>query len=456
MFRLRVWISGVVFGAVFLIWLIPFVFNQQIFGGKTVRFWFATVPLFLTVIGLIVFWQSLATSRRRNFRVERASIPLNESSFAEETINSVVSQLESERRQQRLRAETAEEFNQRVVANLLSGLIVFDSLGRVRLANKAARQIFANENEILNDLSAETVFQNVPKLAQLIAKTIETGKIFRRETFEMYGFDNRKRVIGASITSLSDASGSHHRSAMCLLTDITEVSELREQLALRQNLAALGEMAAGLTHEFKNSLATIQTLAQFLQNANPDEKQMQAARGIVAEIESLSQIVTSFLDFARPQKLNYQNFSLAELIAECLDEIAAPLLQASIHVKTNGIFPDLEGDPALLKRAFANILRNACEACAEASGERRILITGKIKFESSGKKMFEVGIEDSGKGIDEKDLAFVFVPFFTTKSEGHGIGLALAHRIVTEHGGKLSASNSSNGGAVFYCRLPLK
>ena len=108
----------------------------------------------------------------------------------------------------------------------------------------------------------------------------------------------------------------------------------------------------------------------------------------------------------------------------------------------------------MLRQTLLNLLRNAAEAIPEEKAERRVVVRGKRESDAKGHAWATVEIEDTGTGIAEDDLRNIFIPFFTTKSKGHGVGLALAHRIATDHGGTLSASNSQTGGAIFTLRLP--
>ncbi|HEY0172263.1 MAG TPA: ATP-binding protein, partial [Pyrinomonadaceae bacterium] len=119
-----------------------------------------------------------------------------------------------------------------------------------------------------------------------------------------------------------------------------------------------------------------------------------------------------------------------------------------------GEFPEVRADEAMLRRALLNLLRNAAEAIPDDAAERRVNVRGSVVRDDAGRDWVSLEVEDTGAGIAEEDLQRIFIPFFTTKSKGHGVGLALAHRVATDHGGTLSASNSANGGAVFTLRLP--
>ncbi|HET9786322.1 MAG TPA: ATP-binding protein, partial [Pyrinomonadaceae bacterium] len=245
---------------------------------------------------------------------------------------------------------------------------------------------------------------------------------------------------------------------LCLLTDITEVTELREQVALKRNLESLGEMSAGLAHEFKNAIATLHGYAQLLQNLNLDERGQNAASSLLNEVRNLSDMVTAFLNFARPQPLQMEDVALSDLMQECVAELKTVYKDRRIELivaTETSILPHVRADERMLRQAVLNLLRNAAEAIPDGNTERTVTVRGLSEVDREGDKWASIEIEDSGKGIPQSDLQRIFIPFFTTKEKGHGIGLALAHRVITEHGGTLTASNRTPSGATFTIRLPV-
>jgi signal transduction histidine kinase len=233
------------------------------------------------------------------------------------------------------------------------------------------------------------------------------------------------------------------------LTDITEVSELREQVALKNNLESLGEMSAGLAHEFKNAIAALQGYAQLLQSLELNDKAQVAAGSLLNEVRNLSSMVTAFLDFARPQPLHLDQVSLPELIEECATELESLFqeLRVELRVETSGQLV-VRADERMLRLAFSNLMRNGAEAIPEEQVERVVFVRA---FEDGEAAVVE--IRDSGSGIPAAQLQKIFIPFFTTKAKGHGVGLALSHRIITQHGGTLTAANAPEGGALFTVKL---
>ncbi|HEY1403059.1 MAG TPA: ATP-binding protein, partial [Pyrinomonadaceae bacterium] len=164
-----------------------------------------------------------------------------------------------------------------------------------------------------------------------------------------------------------------------------------------------------------------------------------------------------FLNFARPQPLQLSEVSIPELLADCASELQPLYDERRVSFSVSGAFPVVRADELMLRQALLNLLRNAAEAIDDSGvEERRVSAHGNVETHDHGDGWLVLSIEDTGPGFSTSELQRIFIPFFTTKTKGHGIGLALAHRVVTEHGGTLSAANAPGGGAVFTLRLPLE
>jgi PAS domain S-box-containing protein len=425
----------------------------------------STLVLSLLSIVLLIRWL-LRPYRQLVGEAERAPVAArpaharNEAEFVLETFQSVIAQLQSQQRElERLsaqasaRAASAEKFSERIVASVPSGLVAFDAEGRATVVNGPARTLIEADGDAEGQ-HLRSLLRNAPDLAEMVERCLQTGELYRREEVEATATDGRLRRLGATVAPIELETEGGLRGALCLLTDITEVTQLREQVALKRNLESLGEMSAGLAHEFKNSLATLHGYAQLFQNLEMDERGSAAAAALLNEVRSLSAMVTAFLNFARPQPLEPVEVSLSELIQECAVEMSAFFEERRVTLHIEGEFADIRADERMLRQALLNLLRNAAEAIDEEKQERHVTLRGSRTREESGQVWTLIEIRDTGEGIPERDLQRIFIPFFTTKSKGHGIGLALAHRVVTEHGGTLTAANAPGGGAVFTIRLP--
>jgi len=385
----------------------------------------------------------------------------DEGEFVLATFQSVVAQLQEQRKalehlsaQASKRADSAERFSERIVASVPSGLIAFDGSGNSMVINAPGRALLQVDGAALGQ-PVGSLLLNIPHLAELVQDCLATGKLYRREELEILTAEKQPRRLGATVAPIELSPGQGERGALCLLTDITEVTNLREQVALKKNLESLGEMSAGLAHEFKNAIATLHGYVQLLQNLEMNETGRTAASSLLNEVRNLSEMVTSFLNFARPQPLQLDEVNLMELIDECAVELAPVFKQHEVELKLGRASQlTLRADERMLRQALLNLIRNAAEAIPEGKSERRVEVESSSDSDQSGRKWAVVVISDTGEGIPAADLQRIFIPFFTTKPTGHGVGLALAHRVVTQHGGTLQAANGSRGGAVLTVRLP--
>ena len=406
----------------------------------------------------------------------RAPKSRDEAEFVLETFQSVVAQLQEQRqalerlsKQASKRADSAERFSERIVASVPSALIAFDGAGHSMVINGPGRALLGIDGDALGQPVGE-ILHNIPQLAHMVEDCLRSGMVYRREEVETISPEQLPRRLGATVAPIELMSDRGPRGALCLLTDITEVTQLREQVALKKNLESLGEMSAGLAHEFKNAIATLHGYVQLLQSLDLDEAARSTASSLLNEVRNLADMVTSFLNFARPQPLELDEVNLDELIADCAGELAPVFKQAEVELViagTAGVPPALasagdnsatiliRADERMLRQALLNLVRNAAEAIPESQTVRRVEVSSSTDRDNAGERWAVVEIKDTGEGIPAADLQRIFIPFFTTKAAGHGVGLALAHRVITQHGGTLTATNGKDGGAVFSLRLPL-
>ena len=408
----------------------------------------------------------------------RASSAISEGEFVAKTFQALVEQLQANERElaqlhelERRRAERSERFSERLITNIPSGLITIDSKGIVTSVNAHAMKIFMSDpgahsmksrqihtGELLSPIEDyRSFFRSSPRMAAMISECLDKARAFRREEVALTLPDGRARRVGLSVSPICDAA-QNVEGALCLMTDITEVIELRERMKLKDNLANLGEMAAGLAHEFKNSLATIYGYVQLLDAqtegpASPADRRLTLDASL-NEVRLLSKLVTDFLNFARPHDLNLAKVDLRAIIDASVDDVRRQLISTAIELRVEGEFPHLPGDESLLRRAFINLLRNAAEAIDSQSLKKVIVVAGAVD-PGPDRRYAHVTVGDTGSGISPEDLPRIFIPFFTTKSRGYGIGLALVQKIVVGHGGDVSVERSDSTGTIFHCRLPL-
>jgi two-component system, NtrC family, sensor histidine kinase HydH len=257
-------------------------------------------------------------------------------------------------------------------------------------------------------------------------------------------------VVGFLVNQLAEASRRETRRFQETAAKLeTAVAQVRRS----ERLAALGQLTAGLAHELRNPLGTMKTSAELLARSvskeNPIAQEM--AGYISTEVDRTNSLITRFLDFARPQHLRLEPGDIATLldqaIASFYRERPASLAGIEIYKNYSPGIPPLKFDAELLERVFSNLILNAAQASSPGG-----VVTVKTQLLDHN---VEVCVIDRGTGIEAKDLESIFNPFFTTKPDGVGLGLAICSKIVDEHGGHITVESSAGEGSVFHVVLPL-
>jgi signal transduction histidine kinase len=225
----------------------------------------------------------------------------------------------------------------------------------------------------------------------------------------------------------------------------------REKLIQNEKLAALGQLAAAIAHEVRNPLAVIRSAAQGLRDTVPDGSAdaRRSCSFITDEADRLGNLINSLLAFARPVHISPVRVPIAELFERAMTLAAEQKLEKKVHLQSHGTgnLEAVEVDPELMSQVFVGLLANAIEA-ADNDGE--VILEAK----STGTQI-ELAVSDSGHGVAPELRERVFEPFFTTRAEGVGLGLAIARQIVEAHGGRIEVGESSCGGARFAVILPV-
>jgi signal transduction histidine kinase len=229
---------------------------------------------------------------------------------------------------------------------------------------------------------------------------------------------------------------------------LTEVRRLEARIALARHLADLGEVSAGAAHEFRNSAAAIDGFADLALRS--PERAPEYLRRIRREAQELTRVTSDFLLFARPESFSPEAVDLAETAREATAEIESVFTEA--RVASSGEFPEISGSAVLLRRALANLLRNAVEA---TPSERRSE-PGAIALTCEAReKEVLLSVGDRGVGVEPSRREKIFLPFYSTKTEGAGFGLAIVARIAELHGGTVEVAGRPGGGSLFTLRLPV-
>ena len=379
----------------------------------------------------------------------------NPSAFITASMQAVIQKLRDQEKElaalqkrDRERAEQTEKLSETVTRNMPAGLLLINSAGLITSANPAAETALGVR--ALNYRHYGEVFGNESPLARLVRTCMADAHTFRREEIEYATPSGELRQLGVTISPTLNSAGGV-AGALCLLSDLTELAALQRQVQVKESLAALGELSAGIAHEFKNSLATISGYAQMIRNESSGDVNENAQR-ILEQTRALAHVVSEFLKFARPLDLATEEVPVGTVVERMASQVRDALPEVSISME--GDFDNVSGDEGLLGQALLNLLRNAAEAAGGQAFGGRVVVRGSVEH-AGAHWLQRICISDNGPGIPAGDLSKIFVPFFTTKSNGTGLGLAIVQKIVIQHGGSVEARNQPEGGAELIVWLPL-
>jgi len=341
------------------------------------------------------------------------------------------------------RAENIESYNENILQCVTSGVITFDRNCIVTTCNRAAEDLLGMNREYLSGKNCRDLLGDC-EISRAVYETIEK-KIPSARMEAMLERPGGDIWLGYNTAMLTDHQGTA-LGAILSFSDLTEVKRLQERMELKERLTALGEMSAGIAHELRNPMAVISGYLNLLsKKTSPADQGI--IRDITVEINGMNRIIGDLLTFARPASLNRVKVNLQELIEGCL----TTLLQARGDTPHIAVVLRLEDnmetlvDEVLMRQAFANLLQNALEAMPEG---------GTLTVEAFKDNELKIAIKDTGIGIPVDQLKKIFLPFYTTKDKGVGLGLALVHKIVLSHGGRIDVESREGAGTTFNVVIP--
>jgi two-component system sensor histidine kinase PilS (NtrC family) len=335
-----------------------------------------------------------------------------------------------------------------VVQSISSGLVTTDREGRVTSVNRSGEQLLRRE-------AGELVGRHVGEIGLLpsegweeMAAACTRGEHVRTE-FDRGGIDGRS-WFGFTLTALTDAHGSRG-GYILVFQDLTEWRALQAELNLKERMAAVGELAAGIAHEIGNPLAAISGSVQLLSPGSEADPQRSKLLSIVLrESQRLDRTIKGFLQFARPRERTFAWFDVARLLAEHAELLSNSHELSSSHRLELELDPPsarVLGDADQISQIFWNLTRNALRAMPDGG---RLAISGRLQG-----GCYQLRVADTGRGMTAEERAKLFQPFKSFFDEGTGLGMAIVYRIVQEHGGRLQVDSTPGAGTVITAELPV-
>jgi two-component system sensor histidine kinase PilS (NtrC family) len=338
-------------------------------------------------------------------------------------------------------------FNQDVVDSLAMGLVTADLQGRVLTFNQVAEAITGHTSQAARGGDVVGLLQLPPPFAAELGPMPTHTRA--RADYRYTRPDRTVLDLGLTATGLMTSAG--HSGYLFTFQDTTAPRRLEREARVQQRMAAVGEMAAGIAHEIRNPLASMSGSIQVLRSElslNPEQAQLMDI--VLRESERLNTTIRSFLAYARPQRLSIGRIDVRPIL-----EDAARLLRNSVEVGANHrvdvespVSPvQCDADEGQIRQIVWNLATNGLRAMPDGG---RLLLSSR---EGATPHEAVIIVKDEGVGMNEADLDAVFQPFHSAFAKGSGLGMAIVHRIVSDHGGEIKVSSNPGAGTTVEVRL---
>jgi two-component system sensor histidine kinase HydH len=334
-----------------------------------------------------------------------------------------------------------------VVANIPVGFIFLGRTDRIVLLNSAAEAISGLSFDAVRGHPFDSV---LPKeLIDVLSSLENNERILDREMDCIFsdGLPIPLSVTAARIVN----DDREFVGNVLLLIDLKEIKQLREAVKRKEKLAAIGGLAAGVAHEIRNPLSSIKGMASYFRNKFQDDSDdSNAAEIMIKEVDRLNRVISELLEFARPSKVDLKPTDINAVLDHSMRLIGqdADAKNIKIDLETNNNLPDALLDPDRFTQCLLNLYLNSIQSMPSGGN-----LT--VSSDYDGDKLVKVTVRDTGVGINEEDINHIFDPYFTTKAKGTGLGLAVLHKIVEAHDGKIIVHSALDKGTVFTISLPV-
>lgn len=342
-----------------------------------------------------------------------------------------------------------------ILESLAGGVLTLDLEGKVGIINRAAREIL-EIGDAPAGIDLAWLARRQLAFTQLIRQSVLERKYVQDQDLRFVNSRGAAVVVRITTCEQKDEKG-ERVGVIVLVKDVTRLVAMDQELRKRDRLAAAGTLAAGVAHEIRNPLSALELNIRLLRDevlsANPSREDIESYFDVlVAETRRLNRITANFLQLARPAAISRAPVFIDEPLLQVIRllELEAKEKAISFNVRLPERFLVL-GDTNKLEQLFLNILINAMQAMPEGGV---VHVEARALSEEDG-RFVDVSFADNGVGIPPENLARLFDPYFTTREGGTGLGLPIADRIATDHGGKIFVESAPGAGTTMTVRLPL-
>ncbi|RJP17084.1 MAG: GAF domain-containing protein [Candidatus Abyssobacteria bacterium SURF_5] len=342
------------------------------------------------------------------------------------------------------------ERTDRILAGMPEGVLVLDPRGLVQALNPAAEQIFGLKRESVAGKLYLDVFNRFQNVLNIIERIYDDPGAAPSFETQIFGVAPDPVPVLFTWSIVCDEANAI-QAIVVNVQDLTDVKRLERQSRRNQRLASLGTMAAGVAHEIRNPLGCIRGASQLLLREIQDDRRVRDFLDvIIKEVDRLDRTVKQLLDFARPSKTEMVPTNIIPVMERALELVKPDIERGGFQIikKFPPSVPLIRADGGQLTQVFLNLFLNALQAMP-GGGTLSITVTVDAQSPGSNRNVVVVDISDTGCGMSAAALEQLFTPFFTTREEGTGLGLALSHRIIEEHRATIDVMSREGIGTTF-------
>ncbi len=358
-----------------------------------------------------------------------------------------------------------DRFFQHIFSSFIDGILLVSKDLKILMGNQAVEEMFGRALDSFAGRPLSDLFPDPAELNEKAAATMATGLSYR--DLECRGFRKSGRVraffpAGLTLSPWLNDDGAV-QGVLILVKDMSLLKELEKTSRQTDHLNTLEALAIGMAHEIRNPLGGIRGSAQLLLKELEHDDQREYLKVVIAEVDRINRLVKRMMDFTRPPSIDIRKINIHKVLNGILILQKELLASKGIGVQQfyDPSLPDIEADEDQLVQVFLNLIKNAIEASPQKKGIRlstRVSSGYAIKSRKDPhpRQSIIVEIADSGMGIEDKALASLFTPFYTTKSRGSGMGLPISLKIVENHHGKIQITSEKGAGTTVQVFLPVR
>ena len=352
------------------------------------------------------------------------------------------------------------DFHRGIIQTISSGIITINNKAEITFMNRSALKMFDCDYMSVQGTHIGVLFADKNEAEVVLAQVLNEQKMC--ESREVHFVSQKGNIFPAGLTTTLQQQPEQKgiSGAILIFRNISNITNLRRQIQRMDRLATMGELSAGIAHEIRNPLAGIKSSAQVIEESfSPGDFRGQLAARIVKEIDRSNDLLKRFFNFARPSRAR-QDFHNIEMIIDGVYLLMAPRFKKkNIEFEKNfaDALPQVYVDESQLEQVTLNLFLNAVDAMPEGG---RLTVTTGIRpgfgelDSAPEEQMLFVEISDSGNGIPQTKLEKIFNPFYTTKSDGVGLGLSISSRLLEENNGSIAVQSDLGKGSTFTILLP--